>query len=361
MWRWAILCLAVVASCTYRGDLARVPPGMEPSPTVRTVFFSTTRKTDLMPFGSERRRGLTYGVADVSIPPIHEPGQIEWPRGTPDPAKHFLLAKTDAFSGERELIAKINADLRGREKGNREVAIFVHGFNTRFGDGLYRMAQMGNDLDIPGIAMHYSWPSAGNPLNYAYDRDSALFAREGLRRTVEAVAKSNASSVLLVAHSLGSMVTMETIRELRLSRREDVIRRIGGVILMSPDLDLDVFRSQADSIGKLPQPFIIFSSRSDRALRLVERLTGETKRLGKLEDISEIAEYDITYVDVTAYSEGGANHFATAKSPALLKVLSQVQDLDSSLSADGGQTGLLPGTVLTVRNTTALILSPAGL
>ncbi|PTX57871.1 esterase/lipase superfamily enzyme [Litoreibacter ponti] len=361
MWRLAVLCLLVLAGCSFRGDLARVPAGLEASPNTRSIFFSTTRETDELPFGTDRRRGLTYGVADVSIPPIHEPGQIEWPRGEPDPAKHFLLARTDAFDGERELIAQINAALVGRKPGNREVAIFVHGFNTRFGDGLYRMAQMSYDLDIPGIAMHYSWPSAGNPLNYAYDRDSALFAREGLRRTVEAVAKSNASSVLLVAHSLGSMVTMETIRELRLSRKENVLRRIGGVILMSPDLDLDVFRSQADQIGKLPQPFIIFSSRRDRALRLVERLTGETKRLGKLEDVAEIAEYELTYIDITAFSEGGTNHFATAKSPALLKVLSRVEDLETSLSADGGQTGLLPGTVLTVRNTTALILSPAGL
>ncbi|WP_139229783.1 alpha/beta hydrolase [Litoreibacter janthinus] len=294
----------------------------------------------------------------MSIPPVHKAGKIEWPNAKPDPQKHFLLAGTEAYKNGTQMRANLDKLLATKKPENRDVIIYVHGFNNRFSDGLYRIAQMSHDLNLPGVAVTYSWPSAGNPLNYAYDRDSALFARDGLRRLIDEVSKSNARGIILVAHSLGSMVTMETLRELRVSGNTRAMNRISGVVLMSPDLDLDVFKTQADAIGELPDPFIIFSSKKDRALRLIEQLTGQKNRLGRLEDVGEIAKYDITYIDVTAYSEGGTNHFPTAKSPALLKILGQIPDLERALSGDGGRTGLLPGTVLTVQNATTLILSP---
>ena len=346
-----------LTACSYRGNLARVPVGLEPA-IERSIFFATTRQTDRLPFGTLRSRDSVYGIVNVSIPPSHKAGQIEWPNAKPDPQKHFLLANTEAYENGAALRANLNKALAAKEPKNRDVIIFVHGFNNRFSDGLYRIAQMTHDLGLPGIAMTYSWPSAGNPLNYAYDRDSALFARDGLRRLINELAKSNARKIILVSHSLGSLVTMETLRELRVSGNSHALNRIGGVVLMSPDIDLDVFKSQADAIGKLPDPFIVFSSKKDRALRLIERVTGQKNRLGLLADVGEIAEYDITYIDVTAYSEGGTNHFPTAKSPALLKILGQIPDLERALSRDGGRPGLLPGTVLTVQNATALILSP---
>lgn len=356
--RFLLLFLAITLSaCTHTGGLARVPLG-EKSATVRPVFFATTRQTDKLPFGTERSHSSQYGKVDVSIPPRHKTGQIEWPNRKPDPQKHFLLASTEAYDSSGEFRSDLNRELASRSPKNRDVIIFVHGFNNRFSDGLYRIAQMSHDLGLPGVVMSYSWPSAANPLGYAYDRDSALFARDGLRRMIEEVSKSNADNIILVAHSLGSMITMETLRELTISGKTRTMDRIDSVVLMSPDIDLDLFKAQADSIGKLPDPFIIFSSKKDRALRLIEQLTGQKNRLGRLDDVSEIAEYDITYIDITAYSEGGLNHFATANSPALLKLLGKIPDLDAALSGDGGRIGLLPGTVLTVQNATALILSP---
>lgn len=347
----------LLTACAHRGGLDRIPVGLEPA-VQRSIFFATTRQTDRLPFGTQRSRNSIYGLVDVSIPPDHKAGRIEWPIATPDPQKHFLLASTEAFPNGAAMRTSLNKMLATKDPKNRDVIIYVHGFNNRFSDSLYRIAQMSHDLGLPGVAMTYSWPSAGNPLNYAYDRDSALFARDGLRRLIDEVTKSNARNVILVAHSLGSMVTMETLRELRVSGNDRALSRISGVVLMSPDIDLDVFKTQADAIGKLPDPFIIFSSKKDRALRLIEQLSGQKNRLGRLEDVGEIAEYDITYIDVTAYSEGGTNHFPTARSPALLKILGQVPDLEQALSSEGGRTGLLPGTVLTVQNATALILSP---
>ncbi len=290
------------------------------------------------------------------------PGQIEWPKRKPDPQKHFLLSATEAYTDPVQFRAKINASLSSLPRGQREVVVFVHGFNTRFDDSIYRIAQISNDLDVPGATVSYSWPSAGSPLGYAYDRDSALFSRDDLELLLKELTKTRADNIILVAHSLGSMITMEALRQLNLRKDRSTFNRIGGVVLMSPDIDVDVFRTQVKSIGKLPSPFIVFSSQNDRALQLVERLTGQADRLGRIGNIEDISDFDIVYVDVTAFDGSDRlNHFNAAKSPALLKVLSQVRDFEEAFSSDdSNRAGLLPGTILSVQNASEVILSPLG-
>ncbi len=352
-----LFALVFLTACTFRGNLARIPDGATTS-ILRPVYFATNRGFDHLPFGGDRRTGLIFGEAVVSIPAAHEAGKIEWPRGTPDPEKHFLLAGTDVYDTDRSFLRKINAELAKRPRGEREVSLFIHGFNSRFADGLYRMAQIGHDLDLPGIAVQYSWPSAGHPLGYVYDRDSALFARDDLERLITLLSRSNAENVIVVAHSLGSLVTMEALRQMRL--RGKSLSGIDGVVLMSPDIDQQLFKTQVEKIGTLPQPFVVFTSENDRALGLAERITGQRGRVGRLSDVSELSEYDITFIDVTAFRDGDPlNHFAIANSPALLQILGRVQDFDTAFSRDRStRAGLLPGTVITVQNATRIILQP---
>jgi esterase/lipase superfamily enzyme len=85
----------------------------------------------------------------------------------------------------------------------REAALFVHGFNTNFAEGVYRQAQLSHDHDVEGPSIHFAWPSAAITADYAYDRESALFSRDGLEAAIEALARANVASYNLVAHSMG--------------------------------------------------------------------------------------------------------------------------------------------------------------
>jgi esterase/lipase superfamily enzyme len=127
---------------------------------------------------------------------------------------------------------------------------------------------------------------------------------------------------------------------------------------MSPDIDVEVFRMQAKDVGKLPEPFIIFGSDRDRVLRLSALITGQRGRLGSLDSVSEVADLDVTYVDVAAFSSGDG-HFVTGNSPALIRLLGRISDVDRAFGGDAaGRTGLLLGVILTVRNATRIILTP---
>ena len=155
---------------------------------------------------------------------------------------------------------------------------------------------------------------------------------------------------------------MEALRQLRIGGRDDVLRRISGVILMSPDIDIDLFRAQALRIDPLPEPFLIFTSQRDRALRISAAITGQTSRLGNLGTVEDVADLDVTLVDISEFRSGandGLNHFTAASSPAMIQLLRQVAAVDLSLQGDRTQNlGLLPGTVLTVRSATQIFLQP---
>ncbi len=357
-----LVIVAALAACAPRGAITVVPSAASVG-TTRTVFVGTTRASDAENgdlFGFPRSPETRFARFDVSVPPERKPGKIVWPKPhqAPDPATEFLTTREDLFETEGDFRAELARALRTEPSGEREAIVFVHGFNNTFAEGLYRVAQLGHDLELSGVSVHYSWPSRANPLGYAYDRDSALFARDGLQDLLNEVSAAGADSIILVAHSMGSALTMETLRQIAIADDRRVLPKVAGVILISPDIDVDVFKAQAARMGKLPQPFIIFTSSKDRALQLSARLTGQRDRLGNLEDIEEIADLDVTLLDVSAFSEG-LGHFAVGDSPLLLRILGRMTDLDASFAADPtGRTGLLPGVVLTVQNATEIVLSP---
>ncbi len=238
--------------------------------------------------------------------------------------------------------------------------IFVHGYNSNYAEGIYRIAQLAHDLKLPGTVLLYSWPSAAQPLGYEYDRYSALFARDGLASLIHEVARAGAKRILLVAHSMGSGVTMEALRSAAIEGDTRTLKLLGGVILISPDIDVDVFREEALSIGTLPQPFVIFGTRRDQFLRVSAALTGQDERLGSLTDLTRLAELKVTFLDVGEFVQG-TGHFVVGDSAALIQLLGRISDIQGAFEQDRrSRLGLLPGVVLTVQNATAVILRPWG-
>ena len=353
--------LCVLVACAPRGQMVYVPQGTSSGPT-QTVYVATTRLFDAeaMTFGSKRSETASFARYDIGIPPNRKPGTIGYPRrgAKPDPATDFVTTAEQFYPGGATFRRDLASALRQDPSGGREATIFVHGYNNTFGEGVYRIAQLSHDLELPGVAMHYSCPSAATPFGYVYDRDSTVFARNGLEALLREASLSGADRIFLVAHSMGSALLMETLRQLAVRGDRRTLSKIAGVILISPDVDVEVFRSQAHDIGKLPEPFVIFGSDRDKALKLSARLTGQTARLGSLDNVGAVADLDVTFVDVAAFNVGGG-HFNVGDSAALIRLLGRIGDVDAAFASDQtGRIGLIPGAVLTVQNATQIILQP---
>jgi esterase/lipase superfamily enzyme len=296
----------------------------------------------------------------VSIPPEREAGTLNWPRQgqRPDPNRHFLLLDETRFATEPDFRTAL-AGAMGR-RGQTDAVVYVHGFNNTMAEGVYRVAQMHHDLEVPGVGVHFAWPSRGSALGYVYDRESATFSRSGFEDLLESVADAGAREIVIVAHSMGAAVTMETLRQMAIRGGSEALERVAGVILISPDLDVDVFRSQAQDMGGLPQPFVVFGSSRDRVLGLSALIAGERDRLGRLDDLGRIADLQVVYLDTAAY-DTGSGHLNLGENPALLRLFGGLVGIDEAFKADArSRVGLLPGIVLTVQNATQVVLAPVG-
>src|SRR5262249_54085140 len=146
--------------------------------------------------------------------------------------------------------------------------------------------------------------------------DSALGARDRLEETLLLLEKAGARRIDVIAHSMGNLLLIETLRQLGIEGHRNIDGRMGDVILASPDIDVDLFKTQMKRYGKPDRPFILLLSRDDRALTISQVIGGDRPRLGGYENTKEIADLGLTVVDLTAVSAGDQlNHAKFADNP----------------------------------------------
>src|SRR6056297_43462 len=155
---WLFVGVMAVATCAPRETAMRGAP--DPDAVIHPVHVATLRPFDAtgQAFGMQRADKLKYFRADISVPPTHEVGQIEWPDETPDAATDFVVTQTDVLAGQAGLVR----DLRRTGTGTQTL-VFIHGYNNTMSDSMYRLAQIRADFDLTMPTVLFSWPSAGDP------------------------------------------------------------------------------------------------------------------------------------------------------------------------------------------------------
>lgn len=309
--------LLVLAACSNRpaGGALVVTQAPATGAVAEELLVATTRvrdeKGEAM-FTGERSSGLDFADLEISIPPDHKAGEIEWPSPLPgDPARQFVARSLAYVDGEAEFKARIVQRLKAMPKGHRDVAVFVHGFNTDFDEGVFRATQIFHDVGFDGLPILFTWASRGRVLDYVYDRDSATAARDGLEKTLRLAAAAGADNIYILAHSMGNWVTVEALRQAAIAGHGDFGGRLASVVLASPDIDVDVFKSEMRRYGRPKVPFFLFISADDKALRLSSLLAGDKPRLGAYtDDKTDIADLGVIVVDLseTGAKADGLNH-----------------------------------------------------
>ncbi|WP_323775561.1 alpha/beta hydrolase [Leisingera sp.] len=327
--------MVFLAACTDRSYTPTVPEALELG-TPKTIFAATNREP--LPdgtFGPDRTDAVSLLELTVSIPPDHKPGSLKFGYAKPDPVTEFTMAGRKTFETEAAFSIRLQQELAKFPRKEREVTVFVHGFNSTQAETAFRAAQLAHDINLPGATVIYSWPSKGRPLGYAYDGDSVLFARDGLEALLRKLRASAVERIVLVAHSMGGLLTMETLRQMEIKSPGWTAQNLGGVILMSPDLDVDVFKSQMRRFKQVPQPFLIFVSRKDNVLTLSQHLRGLNgrERLGNLDSLDAVNGLPVEVIDTTAFAgEAETQHFVAASSPALIALLNSARETADSFT-----------------------------
>ena len=66
--------------------------------------------------------------------------------------------------------------------------------------------------------------------------------------TIDFLARSTAAEFNLSGHSMGAFLLMDTLRTMALVGHNDVFRKLNTVLLISPDIEIDAFRKQAEPV-----------------------------------------------------------------------------------------------------------------
>jgi esterase/lipase superfamily enzyme len=85
---------------------------------------------------------------------------------------------------------------------------------------------------------------------------------------------------------MGTMLALESLRQLYARYGDTVTGRIGAVVFAAPDIDMDVFSSAIGRIGPLAGKITVITSTNDRALALSGRIAGGMTRVGAAEKAS---------------------------------------------------------------------------
>lgn len=367
------ICLALIlgiAGCGGRPVGVLVPSGSADGASKVDLLVATTRKPSEDPgvlFTGERARQLSLTEIVVSIPPEKNRtvGQVQWPKKLPpDPSRDFSTVSVKPI----EAGAQSQAWLEGHLPRSRRVLIFVHGFNNRFEDAVYRYAQIVHDSGADVAPVIFTWPSRASIFDYNYDKESTNYSRDALEELLQRASKDPAvGEITLMAHSMGSWLTVEALRQMAI-RDGRVAPKITDVILASPDLDVDVFSQQMQAMGKDRPKFTLFVSRDDRALTVSRRISGNIDRLGQIDPTvepyrSQLEKAGITVLDLTALKGGDKlNHGKFAESPEVVRLLGNrliagqtVTDSDIGLGERVGAVAL--GTAQTVGSAASVAVS----
>ncbi|MFC7704268.1 alpha/beta hydrolase [Plastorhodobacter daqingensis] len=324
-----VLAVLILAGCAARPGPGILQPVALAETGARsvTVYVATTRQ-EVAPgqggFGTSRASEMRFAEFEISIPPGHLPGRIEWPQDIPDPQSSFVT-----IGQKRHSRASFERAVAEAQRGGGETTVFVHGFNYSFQESLFRLAQIAADAEIEGVPVLFAWPSQGQVTGYVADREAATASRDGLADLLILLARNETEDqVMVFGHSLGGWLTNEAVRQLRLSGQDTTIDRL-RVILAAPDIDVDVFSAQLEVIGPLSPPLLMLVAPDDRALSLSRILGQDRQRAGALsvDDPRVRAAAQRGHIQIVDISEIGAtdgfNHDRYVNLAALYPQLSQ--------------------------------------
>jgi len=342
---------AILYGCASRPEPALNINASAPQPDVASVvevFAVTTRRPSsdqALRFSGQRTLAPSFAEVAVSIPRSRKAGEIQWPgRGAADLSQSFGTLRFETL--ERDAFGK--RLLTRASKKNRHVLVFVHGYNTRFDEAVFRLAQIVHDSGAEVTPVLFSWASWASLGSYPYDRESAALARDSLELLLTKLADNpSVGQVSVLAHSMGGWLTLETMRQMVI-RKGGFSKKLQDVMLAAPDVDVEVALSHAHILeqARSKPNLTLFVSSDDKALEASRRIWGSTDRLGAIDPAKEpyksiLARSGVTVFDLTSVQSGDAlQHGKFAQSGSVVTLIGQRLS-KQALESEGSNGGVL--------------------
>lgn len=321
-------------------NLSRILPGAAKT-ELMPVFYGTNRLTGQSAsphpaYTAAPSPTLELGRAFIQIPRHHQhkQGDRPWVAALPqsdisamevanspgvDLDKQFAIASLKPLSRDGFLEQTVMR-LASSQRYKDHALVFIPGFNTSFEASLYRAAQLAYDLKFDGAPFVYSWPSDGTSPNYKHDSEAvaktSAYFTEFLRVVIS---QSNAKSISIIAHGLGTKLTLDGLIAMKDNIPEGVTIR--ELILTAPDMDAASFKERIAALSGIANRTTLYVASTDRALNISRRYTGGVPRAGDLLSGGPLILQGVDTVDVSlpGTQAFGLNHPDYVDQTALIR------------------------------------------
>lgn len=278
-------------------------------------------------YGIDRSNEVSLGRCEVSIPRDHGRGRLTPPGllEKPDPRKHVLLTGVDPPIDETAFLDLLKT--RARLSPRHEVLVFIHGYAVTFADAARRTGQLAHDTRLDGVPVAYSWPAQGFLSSYLVDRENADWTVPHLVELLRSLAATpELERVHLMAHSMGSRVLSDALREFARGVADGEPPAFHQIVLAAADMDSEIFaRDYVPGYLRCSRRLTLYVSGADWALGGSQRLH-RYRRLGQgvPRELLESWRDRVDVVDVTREDRGYIGHLYYGNSPRVLSDLEQL-------------------------------------
>jgi esterase/lipase superfamily enzyme len=287
---------------------------VDPMAVTRTIdvhFFTNRATTSLMPACSSRyfrnvpSSGLHTAVCQVSVPAKHAIGALDVSEDrNPDRDSYFLIGGYQAKAGD---------SIYETARAEKEVMLFVHGFNVPFEEAILRAAQIKYDVKYQKPIFLFTWPAGsgegmldGLLLNLTY-AENQKYAVESIGHLAYVLKELNRRNVRvnLVVHSMGHQIAIPAM--LKLVREEGMSQFLNEVIFNAPDYPSGQFAVEVSDLVRSARRITVYCSPGDKAL-LASQKVNQSYRLGLCLRIDGVDMINVNEVDAPALGIGGLGH-----------------------------------------------------
>jgi len=224
------------------------------------------------------RGQFTHGIAEVSVPDLHERGVVERPsllkfEVREDQTKHIVLTEAVELLDDDFNLKISNAVATAPA---HDLLVFIHGYNVSFEAAVLRTAQLAVDLPFEGVPVCYSWPSQATLTGYPIDANNADWTVPHLKDfLLELATETGADSINVIAHSMGNRAMTAAIRQISEQQESVDLPLFDRIVLAAPDIDADYFRRDAaPALVQAANHVTLYASSEDQALIASRKVNG---------------------------------------------------------------------------------------
>jgi esterase/lipase superfamily enzyme len=300
------------------------------------VYYATNRSVNNKPslpcsndsYGIGLGDQTQYGVCKVNVPKKHATGTIESsPDARADSHKYFKIINEKKLDFET-----FQSNLN--KNSQKEVLVFIHGFNVKFQEAIFRASQIAYDLKFQGPVILFSWPAGAESgfinntlISRTYDTNkrNAKASLPAALDFFDLISRLDMKTYVYI-HSMGHQVAIPAL--VNLAKESDINLLVHELILNAPDFDLRDFENLAPHLLKLAKRITLYCSYNDTAMLASETLNGGT-RLGACKAIDGVDVINVSEIDNPTFGMGLGHGYYSSRA-----VLTDVAQLIMGLEAE---------------------------